>query len=399
MTKRQIMIAALLIGSAVGIHARFSALGDPAPNDNGGPPPRAGTPDNPLGRDNGPPGSDSRPERPRPEPGAVLPPFVRDKLNLTSDQKKQIGDLESDVKSKLAKILTDDQMKQFRDLLRQGPPPRPRDDQGERNGPSSDGRRGPPRDSQQGPPPDDRRSQSGEPRANDIDSTKRAAAGRTNHARKDETSPPAPVAEVFSKNVKISFDDKFMIVESDGIPNHETGQFPNEHNPNSIRKQNYRFLIPLHPQLAEETTPLPMGPIGVAINGIPFYNQYNSQGKNAVEGPTAEVFDSCCGHPDQMGRYHYHKYPVCVHNPFKDQEKAGEHSPLIGYAFDGYAIYGPNGEDGKPPQDLDECNGHSDSIRGYHYHVTAKFPYILVRIAAWSSEPTSIIRHVPQANF
>ena len=50
---------------------------------------------------------------------------------------------------------------------------------------------------------------------------------------------------------------------------------------------------------------------------------------------------------------------------------------MIGYAFDGYAIYGPNGEDGKPPTDLDECNGHTDPVRGYHYHVTNKFPYII----------------------
>jgi hypothetical protein len=33
---------------------------------------------------------------------------------------------------------------------------------------------------------------------------------------------------------------------------------------------------------------------------------------------------------------------------------------LIGYACDGFAIYGTKGEDGKPPAYLDECNGHSD---------------------------------------
>jgi hypothetical protein len=115
-----------------------------------------------------------------------------------------------------------------------------------------------------------------------------------------------------------------------------------------------------------------MGPIGVAINGIPFYNPYNREGQDAAKN---EVFDECCGHPDPLGRYHYHIYPKCIHTSFKDPP--GEHSPLIGYAFDGYAIYGPNGEDGKPPTDLDECNGHKDSERGYHYHVTSGYPYIL----------------------
>ncbi len=389
MTNRQILVSALVLGTALGAIACLSALAEPPQNDGAGPPSRAsGAPDNsPPGRESGPPrrddgpqdGSDRRPDRPRPQPGAVLPPFVRDKLNLSSDQKKQIADLETDVKAKLGKILTDEQMRQFRDLLRQGPPPRPRDDQEDRNGAPSDGRRGPPPDDRQRPPPsDDRRGQSIEPSpTNDSESSKQNASNHAFPTQAEGTATTAAMARIFSKNVKVSFDDKFMIVESDGIPNHETGQFPNEHNPNSIRKQNYRFLIPLHPQQAEKTTTLPMGPIGVAINGIPFYNQYNAQGKNAVEGPTAEIFDSCCGHPDQLGRYHYHKYPVCIHNPFKDQEEAGKHSPLIGYAFDGFAIYGPNGEDGKPPQDLDECNGHSDSTRGYHYHVTAKFPYIL----------------------
>jgi hypothetical protein len=110
----------------------------------------------------------------------------------------------------------------------------------------------------------------------------------------------------------------------------------------------------------------------VALNGIPFYNPKDRFGRDAGK---YEVTDDCCGHPDEKGRYHYHVYPRCIHTSFADP--AGEHSPLIGYAFDGYGIYGPNGEAGKPPTDLDTCNGHSDPVRGYHYHVTRKFPYIL----------------------
>jgi hypothetical protein len=39
--------------------------------------------------------------------------------------------------------------------------------------------------------------------------------------------------------------------------------------------------------------------------------------------------------------------------------------------------YGKDGVDGNPPTDLDSCNGHSDTERGYHYHVTAGYPYIV----------------------
>lgn len=186
---------------------------------------------------------------------------------------------------------------------------------------------------------------------------------------------PSQKLSTFNNNVKVFLNRDLLEVESNGIPNHPTGNYPNEYNPNSILEQDYHFKIPLKPKLAEHPTSLPFGPIGVGVNGIPFYNPYNAQGRDAVFGPNAEVFDYCCGHPDPMGRYHYHKYPVCINSPFRDPQ--GKHSPLIGWAFDGFAIYGPNGERGQPPNDLDECNGHTDSARGYHYHVTNKFPYIL----------------------
>lgn len=349
MTKTKPAFSAILICCGIAAALAVSAWAQPPQRNSGGPMQRGKGPPRNMNApaNDGPPGKGDRPE-----PGSVLPPFVRDQLQLTDDQMKKIAELESDVKTKLKRILTDDQMKQFEDLMHRGPPGM----NGQRNGPSDRG---------------------GPPEGQDRSSRSHAAGNEKTLAASDLTDEMQQHAKQFHKNVTVSFTSTDMIVQSNGIPDHETGKFPNEHNPNTIKPQNYRFVIPLHPQRADAATPTPMGPIGVAINGVPFYNQYNAQMQNAVEGPTAELFDSCCGHPDPMGRYHYHKYPVCVHNPFKDQEQAGQHSPLIGYAFDGYAIFGPKGEDGKPPQDLDECNGHTDSQRGYHYHVTAKYPYIL----------------------
>jgi YHYH protein len=210
-------------------------------------------------------------------------------------------------------------------------------------------------------------------RRNRVQPAKAATLQPSDHVL-SALSPQQKIA-TFNGNVHVSLNGSFIEVESNGIPNHPTGAYPNEHNPNRILPQNYNFHIPLKPQFAESTTKLPFGPIGVAVNGIPFYNPYNAEGRDAVFGANAEIFDSCCGHPDPMGRYHYHKYPVCLNTPFHDQ--VGVHSPLIGWAFDGFAVYGPKGEDGRPPNDLDQCNGHVDSIRGYHYHVTNGFPYIL----------------------
>lgn len=183
-------------------------------------------------------------------------------------------------------------------------------------------------------------------------------------------------------NVRLSHDDQFLIMESQGYPNHPTAVFPNSGNPNTIRVQNFRFKLPLVPKKAETISTLPMGPIGTAINGVVFFNPFEAGGMNAVEGYSEVWLDSCCGHPQRSGVYHYHKYPSCVKSPFKDDGK--QHSPVIGFAWDGYPVYGPYESSGvmardlKGDQALDVCNGHEDAQRGYHYHVTpGRFPYII----------------------
>jgi YHYH protein len=183
-------------------------------------------------------------------------------------------------------------------------------------------------------------------------------------------------------NIRLSHDDRFLIIQSQGYPNHPTAIYPNSGNPNSIRVQDFTFRLPLVPKLANQITRLPMGPIGTAINGVVFFNPFEMQGMNAVEGYSEVWLDSCCGHPQQTGVYHYHKYPTCVRSPFQDDGK--QHSPVIGFAFDGFPIYGPYESAGVLAKDLtgvlalDVCNGHSDLARGYHYHATpGRFPYIL----------------------
>ncbi|MFN7625190.1 MAG: YHYH protein [Pirellula sp.] len=183
-------------------------------------------------------------------------------------------------------------------------------------------------------------------------------------------------------NLQITHDDAFLILRSQGYPNHPTAIFPNSDNPNSIRVQDFTFRLPLEPKLAGKITRVPMGPIGMALNGVVFFNPFEMGGMNAVEGSSEVWLDACCGHPQQTGVYHYHKYPACVKSPFSDNGKG--HSPIIGFAFDGFPLYGPYESEGRMALELtsgnalDACNGHSDPQRGYHYHVTpGRFPYIL----------------------
>ncbi|MBX9625025.1 MAG: EF-hand domain-containing protein, partial [Gemmataceae bacterium] len=51
-----------------------------------------------------------------PQPGQVMPPFLREALKLSDEQKKQLDDLQKEVDTKLGKILTDDQKKQLDDM-------------------------------------------------------------------------------------------------------------------------------------------------------------------------------------------------------------------------------------------------------------------------------------------
>jgi hypothetical protein len=74
----------------------------------------------------------------------VIPPFVRHELELSSEQQKQLDELEKDVKDRIFKILTSDQRAQLKELRpmrppmedRDGPPPPRRPGRG---GPRDDG--------------------------------------------------------------------------------------------------------------------------------------------------------------------------------------------------------------------------------------------------------------------
>ena len=48
---------------------------------------------------------------------------------------------------------------------------------------------------------------------------------------------------------------------------------------------------------------------------------------------------ACNGHPDVSGTYHIHLNPICMYN----YTLSTSHSPIIGWAFDSYPIYGPFG--------------------------------------------------------
>ncbi len=80
--------------------------------------------------------------------------------------------------------------------------------------------------------------------------------------------------------------------------------------------------------------------------------------RNAFYGE-AQTFDKCLGHQPGNGQYHHHAQPVCLRAQLDDnlitagsgrtgtqyRERAApwRHSPILGWALDGYPIYGPYG--------------------------------------------------------
>ncbi len=124
-------------------------------------------------------------------------------------------------------------------------------------------------------------------------------------------------------------------------------------------------LIPASPVVLPSPAPIGGSNVGVSLQGV-------------VLGPPAPVaailgaytiaaFDDCGGHVNPFEGYHYHAATSC--NETVAQEDG--HAALIGYARDGHAIFGTTNADGTAPVGLDQCRGHTDDPRGYHYHAAA----------------------------
>lgn len=196
----------------------------------------------------------------------------------------------------------------------------------------------------------------------------------------------------------------------DGLPNHDTGTFPNRGNPNSIKSQNLNLCVEQNPTKNTQIDTTHRGSVGVALSGIQFrpatadyydssshrgFSRDSSSGWN-LEGIGARDMlgmDHQNAHVDHRGLYHYHAIPEILKNT---------NNSLIGYAADGFEIHysstqsssyalksghrhsAPYGNhDGTYVEDwefiqnsgtLDKCNG--ANINGkYSYFATDTYPF------------------------
>ena len=148
---------------------------------------------------------------------------------------------------------------------------------------------------------------------------------------------------------QVQYSSNYVYISCTCIPGYSIG--PWNGNPNTPSNQNFVYKIPRNPAKNSGTaTSVGNGHTGVWTNGVSIFNvsdamSYNNAGvwnRNAYYwegdkfGTVTNGFDNCLGHPQQQGEYHHHVSPKCLYNI----NDSTHHSPIIGYAFDGYPVYG-----------------------------------------------------------
>ena len=203
-------------------------------------------------------------------------------------------------------------------------------------------------------------------------------------------------AAKWNPTLKLTYTKSSAIMQPNGIPNHARDAYyavpnagivvPGATTPTAIpdptKAQTYKFTISTTPKYSSKVTSTSLGSIGVMISGAVLYNPFEGDGKTVAmannftitdsNGNSASFVDKCAGHPTpQQGAYHYHGLPNCV---TAKVDKPGGASHIIGFALDGFPIYGDRDIKGKQlkANDLDQCNGINSATpefpKGiYHY--------------------------------
>jgi hypothetical protein len=216
---------------------------------------------------------------------------------------------------------------------------------------------------------------------------------------------PAPENSAYPDPLLRAYcDADYLNIESNGIIGYQFVPIT----PNALRAQTNAWQVPLVPEFSDTLTTIPLlGVVAVAINGIPIYGANEAAMPDNFGDPVYNaIVDFCKGHTGPQGDYHYH---ALVQECLAQAALEGVPSPIIGYALDGFPIYGPNGcldaactevvtfsssweTTGDPselawerhaftpssdPTKLDQCNGRIGPDGSYAYYATATFPYTI----------------------
>ena len=152
------------------------------------------------------------------------------------------------------------------------------------------------------------------------------------------------------------------------------------------------MLLPVEPVMAVTPTALDVvSKVGVALDGVQIFS----------DAPPIQVtghmpaLDTCGGHVDPGGWYHWHGTSTDVETVFEHEHVSADcaikqdASAQFGYAFDGFPMYGSLEADGSTPVGLDACGGHVGTTTNgetYHYHSSKDFPNLPACLAGVVAE-------------
>lgn len=136
-------------------------------------------------------------------------------------------------------------------------------------------------------------------------------------------------------------------VETNMIPTHLVGAFPNRGNPNAIAPQDKKFSLPITPDALNEANFYGLSSFGILLNGVVlepaaaewYLGVRDSDWRyEAMGGAIPLGLDENHAHVQPNGMYHYHGEPIGYYNL---HATSGFETPIrqIGWAFDGFPIY------------------------------------------------------------
>ena len=174
----------------------------------------------------------------------------------------------------------------------------------------------------------------------------------------------------------IYLDGGNVVIESTGIPNHETVYWGEGHDlyldeptvevtPSIMSSNNNAVTITVDatPDLTGSTVATNFDTIGIAVSGASIFN--DQEGGGPLDAAAASL--DWTGAHIGPGVYHYHLEPKAFSN---------DDDALVGVLLDGVFLYGRKCDAiGTYPADLDASGGHTsttqytDGEEEYHYHI------------------------------
>ena len=158
-----------------------------------------------------------------------------------------------------------------------------------------------------------------------------------NDVEEKESEPSITISldiykKIYGTTSEITISEGYVYINTNGVPDHKSPYFKDTNwhdqkyqayeeadpnifhkgsfhlNPNRISELNLSFKIPNSPSRSSSSNTTGMGPIGVALNGVPFYNQYAAM--NAPLTQEFNSFDNYNGHPAPLSPLPYGTFLV-----------------------------------------------------------------------------------------